>query len=313
MPQNTRSGISSASASYWIPAFLKFLRVERGYSDFTVQSYHRDLSQFHTFLRETGTELPLSSVDRKIVRKFVESLHNTGAGNTTLRRKISCLRSFFKYLMREGAVSQNPAREIRLPQFHRKLPYYFTVKDLEECLNRLEGRNLGLARRDLAILEFFYLTGIRLRELVQLNIGSVDYTKKTIRVFGKGKKERLVPIGRRGVALLKEYLAVRGELTVKGARLDSEALFINRNGNRISPRQVERITAKYLGPFSGEKSVGPHRLRHSFATHLLDEGADLRAVKDMLGHSSLSTTQIYSHVSIERLKEAYRRAHPRAE
>ncbi len=313
MPHTVCSCPGTQLTSEWLPRFIEFLRVERGYSEFTVDSYGRDLSRFIAFLSVSGDESPLMHIDRKTIRSFIELLHREGVGNTTLRRKISSLRSFFKYLMREGAVLSNPARDIRLPQFSRKLPYYFTVKDLDECLRALEGDRKILARRDLAILELFYLTGIRLRELVGLDTGDIDFGKKTVRVLGKGKKERLVPIGRRGVALLREYLAVREFLAPGGNAVDTQALFINGKGGRLSARHVERIAAKYLGPFSGEKSVGPHRLRHSFATHLLDEGADLRAVKDMLGHSSLSTTQIYSHVSIERLKESYRRAHPRAE
>jgi integrase/recombinase XerC len=313
MPHNDRSDPYTELTSGWLHRFTEFLRVERGYSGFTVDSYRRDLRRFIAFLSESGEETPLAGIDRFTIRTFMERIHRDGAGNTTLRRRISSLRSFFKFLMREGAIAANPARDIRLPQFNRTLPYYFTIKDLDTCLNALQGERKILARRDLCILELFYLTGIRLRELVGLDIRDVDYTKKTIRVLGKGRKERLVPIGRRGAAILMEYLTVREQLTARGKSADADALFINTSGGRLSARQVERIAAKYLSPFSGEKSVGPHRLRHSFATHLLDEGADLRAVKDMLGHSSLSTTQIYSHVSIERLKEAYRRAHPRAD
>lgn len=300
------------NTSYWIHRFLEFLHRERGYSRFTIVEYRRDLTQWLNFFDNLKDVVSLQEVEREHIRGFIEYLYQKGIKNTSLRRKLSSLRSFFRYIIREGVITDNPAQSFPLPQFHRKLPHTFTVRELAEGFDKMEKSLDPRSRRNQCILELFYLSGIRLRELVGLNLHDVDLTRGTVLVHGKGSKERIVPIGQRGVKLLQDYLSKRTKLVKSGTFIDSEALFITGRGRRISPRHVERIAAKYLGPLSGEKTVGPHRLRHSFATHLLDEGANLRAVKDLLGHSSLSTTQIYTHVSIERLKDAYRKAHPRA-
>lgn len=312
-PHTSTINPSNLSFLYWIPRFIDFLRKERGYSSFTIDSYRRDLNQWLAFLEQEGGDLLITNITKDHIRSFIIHLYNMQIGNISLRRKISCMRSFFKYLIREGALSANPAREIPLPQFHHKLPYFFTARDLEKVLDNLELKEGFLSKRNFTILELFYLSGIRLRELAGLDIDDVNFQKGTVLVFGKGSKERVAPIGKRGSRILRSYLSERSRISVQLSDANANALFINRQGKRISPRQIERIVSKYLGPVAGEASVGPHRLRHSFATHLLDEGADLRAIKDMLGHASLSTTQLYSHVSIERLKEVYRRSHPRAE
>lgn len=300
------------NTSYWIHRFLEFLQRERGYSRFTIIEYKRDLAQWLNFFDSLKNVVSLPEIEREHIRGFIEYLYQKGIKNTSLRRKLSSLRSFFRYIIREGVITKNPALSFPLPQFHHKLPHTFTVRELAEGFDKMEMSQDPRSRRNQCILELFYLSGIRLRELVGLNLQDVDFIRGTVRVHGKGSKERIVPIGHRGIKLLQEYLLKRTKLVKSGTFIDSEALFITGRGLRISPRHVERIAAKYLGPLSGEKTVGPHRLRHSFATHLLDEGANLRAVKDLLGHSSLSTTQIYTHVSIERLKDAYRKAHPRA-
>ena len=312
MIQPPETDIQDLYTSQRIPLFIEHLRRERGYSEFTSDAYLRDLNQWAAFLCQSGKEIPLSEIKRDHVRRFIEFLYLHGLGNTSLRRKLSCLRVFYKYLIRDGVVVDNPVKEIPLPQFNRKLPEFFTVADMESVLDSLACKKGFIANRDCTIIELFYISGIRLRELVGLNIEDVDFSRGTIKVLGKGSKERIVPIGKRGSKILRLYLEERARSIGDILKEDKNAIFLSRNGRRLSPRHVQRISAKYLSPLIGGKSVGPHRLRHSCATHMLDEGADLRAVKDILGHSSLSSTQIYTHVSIERLKEAYRQAHPRA-
>jgi len=217
----------------------------------------------------------------------------------------------FKYLRRENIIYGNPTYAVPLPRFHKRLPKFLTVNQIFNAINNIKCKKT-LDIRNKAMLELFYLSGIRLRELVYLNIDNVDFYNLTIKVKGKGAKERIVPIGFRGKSVLKKYLNVREELLKGRFSEDSKALFLSKSGRRISPRDVQRIIEKLLMKFVGGEKISPHVLRHTFATHLMNEGADLRAVKDLLGHESLSSTQIYSHVSIEALKNAYKQAHPRA-
>lgn len=290
--------------------FKKFLKIERGYTDFTVNSYMTDLFQFFNYLDNNGIN-DISDVNKDIIRGFLENLYKNGISNKTLRRKLSCLRTFFKYLRRENIIYGNPTYAVPLPRFHKRLPKFLTINQIFNAIDNIKCKKT-LDIRNKAILELFYLTGIRLRELVYLNIENVDFYNLTIKVKGKGAKERIVPIGFRGKRVLKKYLNVREGLLKGGFSEDSRALFLSKSGRRISPRDVQRIIEKLLMQFVGGEKISPHVLRHTFATHLMDEGADLRAVKDLLGHESLSSTQIYSHVSIEALKNAYKQAHPRA-
>jgi integrase/recombinase XerC len=290
--------------------FEKFLRFERGYADFTINSYITDLFQFFDYVDNNEIK-NISDVKKNEIRGFLESLYKEGISNKTLRRKLSCLRTFFKYLRRENIVTGNPTYAIPLPRFHKKLPKFLSINQIFDAIDKIEVKS-PLDLRNKAILELFYLTGMRLRELVNLDVEDVYFYDMTVKVKGKGSKERIIPIGFSGKNILQQYLSVRDELLKKKKNSNEEALFLSKSGKRISPRDVQRIVEKLLIKFIGGEKISPHILRHTFATHLLNEGADLRAVKDLLGHESLSTTQIYSHISVESLKNIYKQAHPRA-
>ncbi len=290
--------------------FERFLRFERGYADFTINSYITDLFQFFDYIDNNEIK-NISDVKKNEIRGFLESLYKEGISNKTLRRKLSCLRTFFKYLRRENIVTGNPTYAIPLPRFHKKLPKFLSINQIFDAIDKIEVKS-PLDLRNKAILELFYLTGMRLRELVNLDVEDVYFYDMTVKVKGKGSKERIIPIGFSGKNILQQYLSVRDELLKKKKNSNEEALFLSKSGKRISPRDVQRIVEKLLIKFIGGEKISPHILRHTFATHLLNEGADLRAVKDLLGHESLSTTQIYSHISVESLKNIYKQAHPRA-
>ena len=288
--------------------FKKFLKYERGYSDFTVNSYMSDLRQFLEHLNNQGIE-QIQDVKKDAIRSFLEELHKKDVSNKSLRRKLSCLKTFFKYLRRENIVEGNPTYSVPLPRFHKKLPKFLSINQIFETIDKTK-QETPLDIRNKTIIELFYLTGIRLRELVNIDLKDVNLFNLTIKVKGKGSKERIVPIGTSGKEILEKYL-IKREILLK-SRPDNKALFLSKSGKRITPRDVERIIEKLLFQTCGGEKISPHVLRHTFATHLMDEGADLRALKDLLGHESVKTTQIYSHISIEALKNAYRQAHPRA-
>lgn len=288
---------------------MRYLRLERNASPHTLDAYSRDLRQLAEFLEEqspSGT-VNLRRVDRLTIRGFMAYLQQEGIGKSSLSRKISALRSFFKFLRREGVLENNPARMISLPRKARKLPSFLLKEEMEALLSAPDTSTL-LGLRDRAILEVLYSTGIRVGGLVGLNQGDLDLLGDTVRVREKGKKERLCPMGSYAVRALRKYLRYY-PAPAAGA---SPPLFLNRGGGRLSARSVEKLVDKYIQRSALRKKISPHSIRHSFATHLLDAGADLRAVQELLGHASLSTTQIYTHVSRERLKKVYDRAHPRA-
>ncbi|MFC1562415.1 site-specific tyrosine recombinase/integron integrase [candidate division KSB1 bacterium] len=290
--------------------FERFLRIERGYSDFTIRSYMTDIVQFFNYANEKNVE-GITDVNKDVVRDFLGDLYKKGISNKSLRRKLSCLRTFFKFMLREKIVSKNPTYAVPQPRFHRGLPKFLSINQIFDAIDNIKGDKI-LSIRNKAILVLFYLTGMRLRELVSIDMKDIDFYNLTVKIKGKGSKERIVPFGHSGKKILGEYIKVRGELLKDKSTVDKEALFLSKSGKRISPRDVERIIEKLLIQYVGGEKINPHALRHTFATHLLDEGADLRAVKELLGHESLSSTQIYSHISIEALKDAHKRAHPRA-
>jgi len=291
-----------------IKQFENFIKYERSYSEFTLRSYRQDLKQFQSILNNQNGKSILQATKQDI-RDFLEFLYSKKLSHTTMHRKLSCLKTFYKYSLREHRIEHDPTANIPFPPQHRKLPTFLTVKQAFSGLNQLRS-SPDLNVRNSVIFSMFYLTGMRLRELAGLNIKDIDEYNYTVRVLGKGNKTRIIPIGRKGFNLIKEYLPFR-EKHAKKTR-DVSALFLSRSGNRLSPRQIERIIGRIVYEITDGQKGGPHLLRHTYATHLLNEGADLRAVKDLLGHASLSSTQIYSHVSIEHLREIYNRAHPRA-
>ena len=309
--------------------FVRYLEAERNASHHTVDNYVMDIGQF--IVLQWGTDkappFPWKEVDRFGARKFLVSFQKAGSKATTTRRKLASLRSFFKFLMREELVKANPFSAVVLPKKPRNLPKVLSVEEVGRLLDAPlkggagepeEGESSTIwhdyaIARDVAILEVLYSAGVRVSELTSLEDGQVDLLSGTTRVRGKGKKERLCPLGTPACRALRKALELRDLFWAtlgKSGRIP--AVFLNKHGGRLTPRSVERLMKKHLHTAGLNPDMSPHALRHSFATHLLDAGADLRSVQELLGHANLSTTQIYTHVSIERLKEVYDKAHPRA-
>lgn len=277
-------------------------------SPHTVRNYLSDLSQFGEFLkrvlkRETISAEDLHAIDHITIRAFLSGLSDKGTGKTSLARKVSALRTFFNYLCRESKMTSNPGKMVSTPKKERRLPRFLSVDEMERLLSTLSDEG-PLRTRDKAILETFYSSGLRIGEVVALDLGDINFAEHLIRVKGKGRKERIVPIGARAVE------AIRGYLKISSGVRSAAPLFLNRYGGRLTTRSVHRIVERYkmLGGFW---DITPHSIRHSFATHILDGGADLRSVQEMLGHTSLSTTQRYTHLSMDKLMEVYDKAHPR--
>ena len=300
---------SGDDVNIFLDRFSRYLRIERGFSEHTLKAYRRDLLDFFAFLGSYFERIKLDDIGKPIFRSYLAGLSRRGYSKRSIARKLSVIRSFMKYLCREGVIRANPASSLSSPKFERRLPTFLNVKQAKEAME-IPMKTAPLSLRDRAILELLYGEGLRLSELVNLDLSSVDIHGGTIRVTGKGEKERVMPLGRKAAEALRDYLLARGELL--GRNGDSDALLLNFRGCRLSGRSVERIVRRYLALVSEAEGLNPHALRHTFATHLLDAGADLRAVKELLGHSSLSTTQIYTHVTVDRLKKIYKQAHPRA-
>lgn len=297
--------------------FLRQVEHERQLSPRTLHAYRGDLGEFAAFLtRYYGTaEWQWASVDRLAIRSFMgDCMDRRGLAKRSVARKLSAVRSFFHFLHVEELIEVNPARTIRTPKRDRSLPGFLTSPQTAEVLNVLEARAMEggfLAVRNLAIVELFYSTGMRLSELHGLNLDNLDLVAERVRVRGKGRKERIVPVGRKAIDALRRYYPRRDEkLSLNGG--DRRAIFLAQGGRRLSARQIQKLVSDTLERVAEGGELSTHSLRHTFATHMLDAGADLLAVKELLGHASLSTTQIYTHTSKERLKRIYRQAHPRA-
>jgi len=303
----------------FIGQFIQYLSAEKNASPHTCRCYQRDLEGFEIFLKSHEEDLFVSGkpewekVDRIIIRKYLSVLHRKNK-KSSIARKISTLRSFFRYLTREKLVSFNPAKAVSTPKAEKTLPTTLTVDEafrlMESSDTRLrkvsEAEAKKSALRDRAILELLYSSGLRVGELVALNLKHLDFNLGIVRVMGKGRKERIVPIGEKAIEAIKKYLDQRGDPE------GGEPLFINLRGGRLTSRSVGRLIKKYTRVSNIVRKVSPHSLRHSFATHLLDAGADIREIQEMLGHASLSTTQKYIHLSPGKLMEVYDKAHPRS-
>lgn len=292
-----------------ISGFLKYISLEKRYSDHTVESYANDLHQFETFL--TGyfgiNQIFWHLADKKAIRYFLIHLQDQGISRRSIARKLAALKSFFKYLIREGIVQHNPGLLIKMPKFEKKLPEYISIEEVEALLKLPEIRTFeGL--RDLSILELFYGTGMRLSELINIRLSNLLFAEDLIRILGKGNKERIIPLGSVAKKVLKEYLEIRAQYAAKNV----DNVFVLKSGKKMYPMAIQRIVKKYMSQVSNVHKKSPHILRHSYATHLLNAGANIRTVKDLLGHRSLSTTQIYTHISIDHLKSIYKQAHPGA-
>lgn len=289
--------------------FLRYLALEKNASEHTVKSYREDLMQALEFFRTrlTGKTLSAQQLNSRLLRAFCAWLSEQGYAKSTIARRLAAVRSWCKFMCRQGTLTENPASGLRSPRQEKKLPHFLNTNDMQQLVETPQT-DRPLAVRDKAILETLYSAGVRVSELTGLDLGHVDLDAKNILVRGKGKRERLAILGKSSLTAIKEWLEFRGSL----ARPGVEALFLNKNGTRLTSRSVGRLLHGYLDRAGLDQRTSPHTIRHSFATHLLDNGADIRSVQELLGHRSLSTTQIYTHVTTQRLQDSYQKAHPRA-
>ncbi len=294
----------------YVNQFINYLKIERNCSTHTIDSYSRDLTDFLKHISDENGNLPsIEHIDHLTIRGYLANLQSRQLTRTTIVRKLSSLRSFFRYLCKRGYLDINPTSAVSSPKVQRKLPDYLEISEIEALLDMPDKNNI-IGLRDRAILELLYSTGMRVSEMLALDLSDIDYSNSIVKVRGKGKKERIIPIGSYAMSALKDYLKRRKELIVKKSE---QALFISERGNRIpDAKSVNRRISKYAKLADIKKNVTAHTLRHTFATHLLNAGADLRSVQELLGHEKLATTQIYTHISADRLKEVYEKTHPRA-
>jgi integrase/recombinase XerC len=294
----------------YIDEFIAYLDIQRNYSQNTVAGYRTDLLDFRKFLLDTSNSLPpIGAIDHLMIRGYLANLQERQLARSTVLRKLSSLRSFFKYLCRHGHLDMDPTAALATPKARRKLPEFLELSEVELLLSAPDTTTV-IGLRDRAILELLYSTGMRVGELLALDLPDLDRESALVKVRGKGKKERILPVGGPAMSALDSYLAQRHKLASGGP---SQAIFLSERGNRIADRtRIRRRIEKYAHAAGIRKKISPHTLRHTFATHMLNAGADLRSVQELLGHASLSTTQIYTHVTADRLKRVYEKAHPRA-
>lgn len=286
-----------------IDKFINYMTVEKNASAHTLVNYSVDLKVFKDFLGDKE----IDTVDHLALRRFLAELRAKNYSKRTIARKLASLRSFFRFLYREGHIKKNPITAVLTPKIDKKLPVFLDAVKIDRLLSAPdESAKSGF--RDRAILETLYSSGLRVSELVGLDVGDIDFISGIMKVLGKGSKERVVPVGEPALKAVKKYLDNRPGCKPK----DKEAVFLNKSGSRLTDRSVRRMVDKYIKICSMSEKISPHSLRHSFATHMLDRGADLRSVQELLGHMNLSTTQIYTHVTMDRLKSVYDKAHPRA-
>jgi len=291
-----------------IHEFINYLSVERGLAINTLESYGRDLRQYSEFL-ETDDETPLDSVSRTTILNYLLYLQSQGKATATIARRLAALKAFYQFLMREKRINADPTANLESPKLEKRLPKVLSVSEVERLLAQPEpGQPAGI--RDRAMLELLYATGIRVSELVSLDVADVNLEMGYIKCSGKGSKERIVPLGTLAIQSCRDYLGAARLRLVR--EREEQALFVNHHGHRLTRQGFWKIVKKYAEDAKIDKEITPHTLRHSFATHLLENGADLRSVQEMLGHADISTTQIYTQVTRGRLKEVYAKAHPRA-
>lgn len=306
-----------------IEKYIRYLEIERNAPNTTLSSYRGDLEQFRTYLIDNHTLSELTHVDKHHLRFFVGMLNKLGYKRSTLQRKIACTRSFLKYAFKRGYITKDASGLLITPKSEKRIPKYIAQHEINSALNEFEVEYTAKTENDTdraesirnqLMLEILYSTGIRLSELVQLDKDDVSLDQKQLKVTGKGNKQRIVPFGDSVVETLHEYLSIRHILQNNKSDKESvTALLLTKSGTRVYPRMVQRLVKSFLTEQTEAKKKSPHALRHSYATHLLDAGADIRVIKELLGHSSLGTTQIYASTSVEALKKQYKGAHPRAE
>ncbi|MBP1760919.1 MAG: Site-specific tyrosine recombinase XerC [Firmicutes bacterium] len=294
--------------------FLAHLRVERSASNLTLLSYRTDLGQFFDFLsreyQKPSEELSTEMINHKTVRKYLAEMQSSGLSRATMARKLASLRSFVKFMCREDILPGNPIANVSTPKQDRRLPRFLYPTEIDMLLNAPNSSRV-LGRRDKAILETMYASGVRVSELVAINMGDINWGEETILIRGKGNKERLAPLGRQAKTALQDYMENSRNHLLQAGKATNDAVFLNRFGGRLSGRSIRNIIDKYVEEVAITQKVSPHTLRHSFATHLLNGGADLRSVQELLGHVKLSTTQIYTHLTRENIKTIYDNSHPR--
>jgi len=298
----------------YLEQFFQHLKYERNVSPHTLRNYASDLEQFrdHLLSVEKREDFPVEQIDRLTIREWMAELH-AGHKKTSVARKLASLRTFFQFLVREGTLETNPAKQVATPKIERKLPNHLSMEDAVRFIETPDVET-DLGRRDRAILEFLYATGIRVGELVGINIADVDFRERMVRVTGKRKKQRIVPFGEPSAKAVMLYIQETRETFLMNAPVterDVNALFLNYQGTRITTRSVGRMIDKYIKQCADIHAISPHSLRHTFATHLLDSGADLRDIQELLGHARLSTTQIYTEASMAKLQAEYNESHPR--
>lgn len=292
----------------YVNEFINYLSVERGLAQNTLESYGRDLRQFQSYLSNSHKDLVKDS-NRSTILEYLNNLQTRGRAVSTISRNLAAIKSFYQYLVRERYLEKDPAANVESPKLEKKLPKILSISEVEELLKQ-PNTSMPAGVRDKAMLELLYATGIRVSELISLNISDVNLDMGYIKCFGKGAKERIVPLGSIAAKCVQDYLA-KGRLKLVRTYEES-ALFVNHHGNRLTRQGFWKIIKKYAQEANINKDITPHTLRHSFATHLLENGADLRSVQEMLGHADISTTQIYTHVTRNHLKEVYDKTHPRA-
>jgi tyrosine recombinase XerC len=299
-----------------IAKYLKYLAVEKNASPHTITSYENDLTSFLEFSADQEEvsieEFSIQAVTRLTIRLWLGELSEQGLAKSSIARKVASIRSFFKYCFKRGHIEKNPAHLLVVPKKDRTLPKTVNSSDIERMMDSVDTESPA-GRQDKALLELFYSTGIRLSELINLNISQIDFSNNQINVTGKGNKQRIIPLGNKAITALKKHLETKEKLF--GNQTDTDAtkgIFHAAHGQRMYARNAQRIVEKYLTKTSEVTQKSPHVLRHSFATHMLDNGADIRIIKEFLGHANLAATQIYTHTSVERLKNVYENAHPRA-
>lgn len=293
--------------------YLSYLRIERNASPHTITSYRRDLEDFTEFLEIYDSESldDVSRVNRFSIRAWMGHLSDNGLSNRSIGRKVSCLKSFFKYAFARGHVDQNPALLVSVPKADKRLPDTVQQIDINALFDEMPSET-GWDFQTRAIIELLYATGIRLAELISINVEDIEHSSDLIRVMGKGSKERYVPFGAKAREAIEEWISHRKSYVDKeAADADRKALFLSKSGKRIYPVAVQRLVKKQIARVSEIRKKSPHVLRHSFATHMLNKGADIRVIKELLGHAALTSTQVYTHTSVEHLKKVYEDAHPR--
>ncbi len=289
--------------------FTEYCESEKDFSPYTVANYDLSLNQFYDYLSENFDNIPdLGEIETEDIRPFLGWLHDKGLSKNSLRIKISAVKSYFSFCHRKGYINSNPASIVQTPKRDKKLPSFLLEKEIAGLINKFDTKT-PLGARNLALTELIYSSGLRISEALSLNISDINFATKLIKVAGKGGKERIVPVGDKALSALRHYFLLRRQLAKNNIE---KALFLTSRGNRLDSSGAYRAMNRAMKGITEAQQKSPHVLRHSFATHLMDNGADITAVYEMLGHSSLSSTQVYTHVSIERLKQAYKKAHPKA-